>query len=124
VVLLWVVIGCSRGPTVAGVPPPNGGTCEPWAGWGLPVGDEVRVVACDPTQLAGRAPTGSADRLAPAWREALAGAGWAETLENSAAGMIAVQLAPDDDALSGTLSLSLVDDVDHTQIVILMSAER
>jgi hypothetical protein len=120
VLLLWIAMACSGGPTVAGTPPPDIAACAPWSGWALPdEGPELRIVACDERRLALRAPAGSAARVAPAWREALQAGGWVEDLENAAEGppaMVAVRYRGEGDDV---LQLSILDDVEHTQIVLV-----
>jgi hypothetical protein len=118
-------MSCSRGPTVAGTPPPSVAPCAPWVDWGLPL-DAVglRVLACDERRLAIRAPSGTAVGLAPQWRAALEAAGWVEDLENadgnSSAGMVAVRYAGEE---GDVLQLSVIDDVDHTQVVLVRAGE-
>lgn len=107
--IAWLWLGCGAGPDPA-APPPAPAPCAPWDAW-APIGDG-RIAHCDERRLHVGYPAGSADTLAPAWRSAAEGAGWSQTLDTSAEGLVAVRYRHDET----TLVLTLVDTPHATEL--------
>jgi hypothetical protein len=108
-----MLLGCSEGPTVAGVPERVAALCAPWSEQNLPV-DGGTVVYCDPRRLTVEFPPGRADTLGPTWRLAVRTAGWAEDLDSSAPGLVNVRYVQE----NRRLDLSVVDADDHTLTIL------